>query len=218
MTDAPARLPASRKEPISPRELQILHLIGSGLSNKDIAADLGLTLNTVKTYIRTSYRKIGVTTRAQAILWWVAQRDVLDDRTRETGRLVVDLLDGGARRTHDEPDERDDPGEDAVATEVRRFAPVVAAVEQRPSPSVVSRLSAELRSADPWVRRHLAVDDDRGLAMLRRAAAQVSADLDRPVRLELTLVPDGRLLVRLALVPDLASRAARPQGTASGLA
>ncbi|MEP9364617.1 response regulator transcription factor [Nocardioides sp. CN2-186] len=56
---------------LSSREAEILALITQGLSNGDIAARAFLSANTVKTYIRSAYRKIGVTTRAQAAVWGV---------------------------------------------------------------------------------------------------------------------------------------------------
>lgn len=54
---------------LSRREAQMLALIGQGWSNTEIAAELHLSANTVKTYIRTAYRKIGATSRAQATAW-----------------------------------------------------------------------------------------------------------------------------------------------------
>lgn len=51
------------------REAQILRLICRGMSNAEIATELFLGINTVKTYIRATYRKIGATTRVQAVLW-----------------------------------------------------------------------------------------------------------------------------------------------------
>jgi NarL family two-component system response regulator LiaR len=54
---------------LSPRELQVLTLISRGLSNDDIATELALSINSVKSYIRSAYRKIGVTRRAQAVIW-----------------------------------------------------------------------------------------------------------------------------------------------------
>ena len=47
-------------------------LIAKGMSNDDIAAELYLGMNTIKTYIRTAYRKMGVTSRTQAVLWALA--------------------------------------------------------------------------------------------------------------------------------------------------
>jgi DNA-binding NarL/FixJ family response regulator len=51
------------------RETEILGLIARGLSNQEIAAALYLSINSVKSHIRTAYRKLGVTRRAQAVGW-----------------------------------------------------------------------------------------------------------------------------------------------------
>ena len=51
------------------RELTVIALIGAGLSNKQIAARLFVSGNTVKTYIRAAYRKIGVQSRIHAAMW-----------------------------------------------------------------------------------------------------------------------------------------------------
>ncbi|MEH0021363.1 MAG: LuxR C-terminal-related transcriptional regulator [Desulfobacter sp.] len=51
------------------RENQILNLIASGASNKDIADALEIGLATVKSHIYSLYKKIGVKNRFQAILW-----------------------------------------------------------------------------------------------------------------------------------------------------
>ena len=40
-----------------------------GHSNQEIADALFLSINSVKTYIRSTYRKIDVTSRGQAIVW-----------------------------------------------------------------------------------------------------------------------------------------------------
>jgi two-component system, NarL family, response regulator LiaR len=56
---------------LSVREAEILRLITQGLSNKEIAQTAYLSINTVKSYIRTAYRKMGVKSRSQAILWGI---------------------------------------------------------------------------------------------------------------------------------------------------
>jgi DNA-binding NarL/FixJ family response regulator len=56
---------------LSPREAEILALITQGLSNQEIADRAYLSINSVKTYIRSAYRKIGVERRSQAVLWGV---------------------------------------------------------------------------------------------------------------------------------------------------
>jgi DNA-binding CsgD family transcriptional regulator len=56
---------------LSRRESEMLHLITCGLSNQEIADSLYLSINSVKTYIRSAYRKIDVTRRSQAVAWSV---------------------------------------------------------------------------------------------------------------------------------------------------
>ena len=54
-------------EPLSERELQVLRLIVAGLSNRQIAQDLVISLGTAKTHIHNIYGKLEVSNRAQAI-------------------------------------------------------------------------------------------------------------------------------------------------------
>lgn len=58
---------------LSPRESSILQLVVMGRGNQDIAQELYLSINSVKTYIRSTYRKIDATSRGQAIIWAVRQ-------------------------------------------------------------------------------------------------------------------------------------------------
>jgi DNA-binding NarL/FixJ family response regulator len=67
---------------ISPRESDVLQLVVLGYSNQEIADSLYLSINSVKTYIRSTYRKIGATSRSQAILWAV-QNGFLTERPEE---------------------------------------------------------------------------------------------------------------------------------------
>ncbi|WP_264071758.1 response regulator transcription factor [Mycolicibacterium komossense] len=60
-----------RGEGLSDRESEILALITQGKNNAEIAALTYLSPNTVKSYIRTIYRKIDVGSRTQAVLWGV---------------------------------------------------------------------------------------------------------------------------------------------------
>jgi DNA-binding NarL/FixJ family response regulator len=60
-----------RGEGLSEREAEILAFITQGLSNADVSARTYLSPNTVKSYIRTLYRKIGVSSRTQAVLWGI---------------------------------------------------------------------------------------------------------------------------------------------------
>lgn len=54
---------------LSPREEEAVTLVASGLTNCEVAARMYLTENTLKSYIRSAYRKMGVRTRSQAVAW-----------------------------------------------------------------------------------------------------------------------------------------------------
>ena len=49
------------------REREILALLADGLGNKQIAARLGISPNTVKTHLELLFEKIGVSSRAEAV-------------------------------------------------------------------------------------------------------------------------------------------------------
>ena len=70
-TDAPVGTPdwPGRAEGLSDRESEVLGLICQGLSNQQVAQKLYLSINSVKTYIRMLYRKIGAESRSQAVIW-----------------------------------------------------------------------------------------------------------------------------------------------------
>lgn len=58
-----------KEQGLTAREAEVLALITQGLSNQEIADKCYLSINSVKTYIRTAYRKMGVSRRSQAVLW-----------------------------------------------------------------------------------------------------------------------------------------------------
>ena len=89
--DREASGPSTRKrgwpgqaEGLTEREAEIIALITRGLSNKDIAARCFLSINSVKSYIRSAYRRMGVTSRSQAVLWGVRHGMALDPPRRTT--------------------------------------------------------------------------------------------------------------------------------------
>jgi LuxR family maltose regulon positive regulatory protein len=64
----PARPPdAPITVPLTGSELAVLRFLPSHMTNQEIAESLFLSINTVKTHLRSVYRKLGVTTRRQAI-------------------------------------------------------------------------------------------------------------------------------------------------------
>src|SRR6202008_4944218 len=65
---APARhAVAPLLEPLSEREQAILRYLPTTLSNREIAAELFVTTNTVKTHLRSIYRKLDVARRREAV-------------------------------------------------------------------------------------------------------------------------------------------------------
>jgi len=61
-------VPLQAGEKLSPRELEIIKLAARGMSNKTIAAELGLTLRTVKGHLATIFSKLNVGSRTEVII------------------------------------------------------------------------------------------------------------------------------------------------------
>jgi DNA-binding NarL/FixJ family response regulator len=58
-------------DPLTPREREVLALIGRGMANKVIARELSLSEKTVKAHVSSILAKLGVTDRTQAALYAV---------------------------------------------------------------------------------------------------------------------------------------------------
>ncbi len=54
-------------EPLTPREREVLRLMGAGLPNAAIAARLHVAVSTVKTYVNGIFGKLGATSRTGAV-------------------------------------------------------------------------------------------------------------------------------------------------------
>jgi RNA polymerase sigma factor (sigma-70 family) len=54
---------------LSERERQVLKLLAQGLHNKDIASRLSITIKTLNKHLEKIYQKLGVTSRAEAVVW-----------------------------------------------------------------------------------------------------------------------------------------------------
>ena len=87
-TPTAAELPAG----LSRREVDVLVLVAEGLTNSDIATEAYLSPNTVKSYLRNAYRKIGATNRVEAVIWTVEHlaQDLAQDVARDGARGRVD--------------------------------------------------------------------------------------------------------------------------------
>jgi NarL family two-component system response regulator LiaR len=73
-----------REEGLTARESEVLSLITQGYSNNDIVETTMLSINSIKSYIRSAYRKIGVTSRSRAVLWGI-DHGFQPERSRLTG-------------------------------------------------------------------------------------------------------------------------------------
>lgn len=87
LQDMTAQAPRGNQWPgrevgLTMRESEMVSLITQGLSNAEIAERTYLSPNSVKSYIRAAYRKIGVARRSQAVAWGIGH-GMMPDRSRE---------------------------------------------------------------------------------------------------------------------------------------
>jgi NarL family two-component system response regulator LiaR len=71
---------------LTQRESEVIALITQGFTNQEIADQAYISINSVKTYVRTAYRKIDVTRRSQAVSWGM-QHGFEPDRSRVVTRV-----------------------------------------------------------------------------------------------------------------------------------
>jgi DNA-binding NarL/FixJ family response regulator len=60
-------------EELTPRELEVLRLVGAGRANKEIAAELVISERTARTHVSNILSKLGLSSRTQAALWAVRE-------------------------------------------------------------------------------------------------------------------------------------------------
>jgi two-component system, NarL family, response regulator LiaR len=72
-------------EPLSPRESEVLQMLVSGKSNKEIGRALNITITTVKTHLSIIRAKLGVESRTQAALLGIQKGIVRPEGDRHTG-------------------------------------------------------------------------------------------------------------------------------------
>ncbi|WP_396113706.1 response regulator transcription factor [Cyanobium sp. Cruz-8H5] len=58
---------------LTPREAEVLALVGKGMRNKEIAEKLGISHQTARTYVRDVRRKLGVRSRISAVITGLAR-------------------------------------------------------------------------------------------------------------------------------------------------
>lgn len=76
---------AASSDDLSAREREVLALIALGYSNREIADELFLSIDTIKTYVRRLFTKLGVSNRTQAALLAVGHSVAPPDRRRDHG-------------------------------------------------------------------------------------------------------------------------------------
>lgn len=67
--------PGSRELHVTPRQRQILDLAVGGLTDKEIAADLGVAVSTIRTHLERFYRDNGLRNKTGAVAAWQHHRD-----------------------------------------------------------------------------------------------------------------------------------------------
>nr|WP_276312791.1 helix-turn-helix transcriptional regulator [Bifidobacterium vespertilionis] len=59
---------------LSEQEEMIMSLFAKGLGNGEVAERMGISENTVKTYVRRAMAKLGAKTRSQAMAEWISRK------------------------------------------------------------------------------------------------------------------------------------------------
>lgn len=124
---------------LSEREQEILQLVAAGLSNQQIANQLGISVNTVKVHLRKVFGKIGVASRTEATLYAVRNGLVSIERVDQLNRTTL-------TEATPEADASDLPGTSAAATES-------ANVSDEPRPVAVSVVAPDAGSASDVLDR-----------------------------------------------------------------
>ncbi len=86
---------AQRRESLTRREREVLRLIAGGLSNKEIAQQLSITVRTADFHVSNLLRKLGVLSRVEAAVWAVENRESGIENQESTKRFVnrIKILD-----------------------------------------------------------------------------------------------------------------------------
>lgn len=66
---APADECAEAQAALTPKEMEVLRHVGSGLGNQQIAVAMGVSLSTVRTHLKAIYRKLRLASRSDAICY-----------------------------------------------------------------------------------------------------------------------------------------------------
>ena len=81
VAEAVATLKAGRS-PLSDRELEVAALVAEGLTNKEVATRLRLSVRTAENHVLNVMNKLGLDNRAQVAAWFTRSRPTGDGPTR----------------------------------------------------------------------------------------------------------------------------------------
>ena len=70
----PSARPSRPRPPLSPSQLEILRLLADGLSNREIASQVHLSENTVKSHVQVILRRLGARNRVEAAVQATKER------------------------------------------------------------------------------------------------------------------------------------------------
>ena len=62
---------------LTPREVEVVHLLTEGMSTREISHKLGVTEHTIRNYLSNTYEKLGVSSRVELALYAVTREDMI---------------------------------------------------------------------------------------------------------------------------------------------
>jgi DNA-binding NarL/FixJ family response regulator len=68
---------------LTPRELEVLQMISSGLTNAEAAQRMHLSVHAIKFHLAEIYRRLGVSNRTEAAVTYLRSTDVRLDPSRQ---------------------------------------------------------------------------------------------------------------------------------------
>lgn len=86
-----ARIPAFRPiegMPFSRREREVGDHVVEGLTNQEIASELGISVKTVEAHLAHMHLKAGTRGRVRLAFWWYFERMPIDDLMRAAGLIA----------------------------------------------------------------------------------------------------------------------------------
>ena len=57
----------------TPRQQRVIELVAEGLTNRDVAKEMGITPRVVRNYLNRIYDKVGLSNRLELALWYEAR-------------------------------------------------------------------------------------------------------------------------------------------------